>query len=332
MAYAKDEREAARLFKLAADQGNASAQNSLGVFLCDGPWRPAPGRPVKPPASSSSPPNREMHPGRTVSEYSMRRAVAACPMTRSRGRAPFQALCFPREMLFGQHSLGFFCATGRGGLRQDDREATRLFKLAADQGNADGQVSLGVMYQYGRGGLSKDDGAAARLFKARRRPGDASAQVSLGNLAKTQIDNLYAAVPKKRWARWLLRWLVPRKVRREFDNVFKFAGGGRKRGHNSSFSQQRHGCGRAGAMRLAIEVGTGTSEKLRHGAEKSVVKKRRHRPRCRCSIFAPYANEPHLRGGASSGTPSNPTPALNRPSPQPRRAGGGILRAVAAPS
>jgi TPR repeat protein len=109
------------------------------------------------------------------------------------------------------------------------------------------------MYQYGRGGLSKDDGAAARLFKLAADRGDASAQVSLGNLAKTQIDNLYAAVPKKRWARWLLRWLVPRKVRREFDNVFKFAGADEKEDIIARF-QQRHGCGRAGAMRLAIEV------------------------------------------------------------------------------
>ena len=33
----------------------------------------------------------------------------------------------------------------------DDREAARLIKLAADQGNAHGQVNLGVLYEMGAG-------------------------------------------------------------------------------------------------------------------------------------------------------------------------------------
>lgn len=35
---------------------------------------------------------------------------------------------------------------GRGGLPKDEREAARLYKLAADQGNATAQVNLGEMY------------------------------------------------------------------------------------------------------------------------------------------------------------------------------------------
>jgi TPR repeat protein len=50
-------------------------------------------------------------------------------------------------------------------LPKDDREAARLFKLAADQGNADAQTNLGILYANGRGGLPKDDREAARLFK-----------------------------------------------------------------------------------------------------------------------------------------------------------------------
>jgi TPR repeat protein len=218
MAHAKDDREAARLFRLAADQGDASAQNSLGIFYAT---------------------------GRGGLPQDDREAAHLFKLSAYKGNA------------FGQHSLGIFYSTGRGRLSKDDREATRLFKLAANQGNADGQVSLGVMYQYGRGGLSKDEGEAARLFKLAADQGDASAQLSLGNLAQTQIDDLYAAdqpvVPKKRWARWLLRWLVPRKVRREFNNVFKFAQADEKENIIARF-QQRHGCGRARAMRLAVEV------------------------------------------------------------------------------
>jgi hypothetical protein len=48
-------------------------------------------------------------------------------------------------------------------LQKDDREAARLYRLAADQGNALAQVSLGVFYETGRGGLPKNDREAARL-------------------------------------------------------------------------------------------------------------------------------------------------------------------------
>jgi TPR repeat protein len=56
-----------------------------------------------------------------------------------------------------QVGLGVFYENGRGGLPKDDREAARLYKLAADQGNALAQVGLGVFYENGRGGLPKDD-------------------------------------------------------------------------------------------------------------------------------------------------------------------------------
>ena len=99
----KDDREAARLFELAADQGNADAQANLGFFY-ERPWRPAEGR--------------------------------------ARGRAPLQA-----RRRQGKRrrptQLGFFYDHGRGGLPKDDREAARLYKLAADQGNATAQKKLG---------------------------------------------------------------------------------------------------------------------------------------------------------------------------------------------
>jgi hypothetical protein len=47
----------------------------------------------------------------------------------------------------------------------DDREAARLYKLAAAQGLAGAQCNLGLFYVQGRGGLSKNDREAARLYK-----------------------------------------------------------------------------------------------------------------------------------------------------------------------
>jgi TPR repeat protein len=65
---------------------------------------------------------------------------------------------------------------------KDDREAVRLYKLAADQGSAGGQVNLGFFYQNGLGGLPKDEREAARLYKLAADQGNAFAQAALGRL------------------------------------------------------------------------------------------------------------------------------------------------------
>ncbi len=81
-----------------------------------------------------------------------------------------------------QASLASFYCLGRGGLPEDDREAARLYKLAADQGNASAQSSLAHFYEIGRGGLPQDDREAARLYKLAADQGNASAQANLAKL------------------------------------------------------------------------------------------------------------------------------------------------------
>ena len=49
--------------------------------------------------------------------------------------------------------------------RMDDREAARLYGLAADQGNANAQFTLGEFHRGGLGGLASDDREAARFYK-----------------------------------------------------------------------------------------------------------------------------------------------------------------------
>ena len=45
---------------------------------------------------------------------------------------------------------------------KDEREAARLYKLAADEGNASVQAYLGDFYEFARGGLANGVGEAAR--------------------------------------------------------------------------------------------------------------------------------------------------------------------------
>ena len=65
---------------------------------------------------------------------------------------------------------------------KDHREATRLYKLAADQGYAHAQYNLGEFYRWGCCGLPKDDREAARLYKLAADQGDGYAKAALESL------------------------------------------------------------------------------------------------------------------------------------------------------
>ena len=70
------------------------------------------------------------------------------------------------------------CYQGQG-VKQDFGEAVRLYRKAADRGDADAQFNLGTMYDQGEG-VKQDFGEAARLFREAADQGDANAQCSLG--------------------------------------------------------------------------------------------------------------------------------------------------------
>ena len=70
---------------------------------------------------------------------------------------------------------------------QDECEAARLYKLAADKGHAGAQVNLGVFYEQGRGGLLKDDREAARLFKLAADQGNAVLKTISASFTKKAV-------------------------------------------------------------------------------------------------------------------------------------------------
>jgi TPR repeat protein len=73
-------------------------------------------------------------------------------------------------------NLGIFYETGRGGLPKDEREAARLYKLAADEGEPMAQYHLAKYYATGRGGLPKNKQEATRLFRLAASHGVAASQ------------------------------------------------------------------------------------------------------------------------------------------------------------
>ena len=63
-----------------------------------------------------------------------------------------------------QAMLGGMYSIGEG-VTQDEAEAVRWFRLAAEQGDATAQTALGAMYFAGSGVVARDDAEAVRLFR-----------------------------------------------------------------------------------------------------------------------------------------------------------------------
>jgi TPR repeat protein len=149
--FSVDKHEAARLYKLAADQGDARAQFRLGRFYDNG---------------EGGLPEDE------------REAARLYRLAADQGNSGAQS------------NLARLYSAGLGGLPKDDREAARLYKLAADQGNAIAQQRLANFHLYGRGGVPKDDREAVRLYKLSAKQGDHDAQATLGALYLLGRDGL----------------------------------------------------------------------------------------------------------------------------------------------
>ena len=77
-----------------------------------------------------------------------------------------------------QYSLAFFYSFGLGVL-EDDSEAVRWYRLAAEQGNAGAQIQLGGHYAAGYG-VPEDDAEAVRWYRLAAEQGHVDAQFLLG--------------------------------------------------------------------------------------------------------------------------------------------------------
>ncbi|KAJ1622092.1 hypothetical protein T492DRAFT_913713 [Pavlovales sp. CCMP2436] len=88
----------------------------------------------------------------------------------------------------GQYNLAQHHAQGIG-VPQDDAEAARLFRLAAEQGNAAAQFNLALLNAQGRG-VPQDDRETARYLHLAAEQGLAPAQFNLANCYTRVRDGL----------------------------------------------------------------------------------------------------------------------------------------------
>jgi hypothetical protein len=134
----KDDAEVVRWYRLAAEQGLVAAQFNLGVMYYNG----------------------EGVPQDYVETVRLYRLAAE------------------QGIAIAQNSLGNVYAVGQG-VPEDDVEAVRWYRLAADQEYAFAQFNLGNMYDRGDG-VPEDDVEAVRWYRLAAEQGYAVAQNNLG--------------------------------------------------------------------------------------------------------------------------------------------------------
>jgi TPR repeat protein len=140
---ARNDAQAAQWYRRAAEQGDVLAQTRLGILLEE---------------------------GRGVARND---AQAAQWYRRAAEQGDAQA----------QNNLGMMLQAGRG-VARDDAQAVQWFRRAANQGNAHAQVNLGTMLANGRG-VARDRAAAIALYQRAARQGHAEAQETLRRLNLT---------------------------------------------------------------------------------------------------------------------------------------------------
>ena len=171
---AKDYAKAFNLYKKAAEQGYAEAQNQLGVMYSSG-------------QGVTQDKTEAVKWFRQAAEQGHAKGQANLGAMYLNGAGVNQDyaeavkwLCKAAEQgeVLAQSTLGFMYTYGYG-ITQDYSEAVKWYRDAAEQGLADAQNSLGVLYANGYG-VTKDYTEAAKWYYKAAKQGYAQAQYNLG--------------------------------------------------------------------------------------------------------------------------------------------------------
>jgi TPR repeat protein len=87
-----------------------------------------------------------------------------------------------RHTPVAQYNLGTMYHEGDG-VKQDDKEAVKWYRKAAEQGYASAQHNLGCMYSNGRG-VKQDEKEAVAWYRLTAKQGHAGAQYNLGAMCE----------------------------------------------------------------------------------------------------------------------------------------------------
>jgi len=170
----KDLSEAAKWYRKAADQGNAAAQCNLGLCYDKGEG-----------VTKNLAEAVKWY--RKAAEQGEARAQCNLALCYDKGEGVtkdyFEAVKWYRKAAdqgnaTAQCNLGF-CYEKGNGVTKDLSEAVKWYRKAAEQGNADAQFSLGYCYDNGNG-VTKNYYEAVKWYRMAADQGNAHAQCSLG--------------------------------------------------------------------------------------------------------------------------------------------------------
>ena len=168
----KNVTEAAKWFRLAADQGNALGECNLGALYANGQGVD----------KNDAEAVRLLHLAADKGNAEALTNLGVLSLSGRGGDGNDAIKWFRMAAELGnaraQFKLGRMFADGNG-TEKNYAGAAKYFRLAADQGNPDAQSHLGAMYLSGLG-VPSSDAKALKLFQAAADQGNADAQFSLG--------------------------------------------------------------------------------------------------------------------------------------------------------
>jgi TPR repeat protein len=162
---AKDQVEAVKWYRKAAEQNNAEAQYNLGVCYAEGVAK----------NEREALFGAARDPGEAVKWY--RKAAE-------------------QNFAKAEYNLGVCYAEGKG-VAQDPVEAVKWYRKAAEQNNADAQYKLGMCFEYGRG-VAEDSVEAYKWLLLSARQGDEGAKAFLTVMESKMLKAEQIAEGQKR--------------------------------------------------------------------------------------------------------------------------------------
>ncbi len=161
-------------FRLAAAQGNASAQINIGLMYYEG-------RGVVQDYTEAS----KWYQLAAVQGYAQAQYNIGLIYHEGKGVAQDDTaalkwfrLAAAQGYAIAEYNIGFMYYMGRGVI-QNYTEALKWYKLAAAQGSAQAQYNIGIMYDNGQG-VAQDYAEASKWYQLAAVQGDAIAQFSIG--------------------------------------------------------------------------------------------------------------------------------------------------------
>jgi len=178
----QDDKEAAKWFRLAAEQGDPEAQYNLGVLYDEGLGVPQDHQEaVKWLLKSAEQKNLKAQRLIRASYHKLHKEVAE------------QGDSYAQRFLGDSYYLGL-------GVTQDYAEAAKWYKKAAEQGDSVSQIILGAMYEKGKG-ISKDFVEAYKWFSISGETGNG--RMYIEKLGKRKMTTAQIAEAQKLAQEWM---------------------------------------------------------------------------------------------------------------------------------